>query len=93
MRVMRVASCCVLRVDASTFPLLLLLFYCYLLFTASFCSPGPSPATRLRTFFIPNRTSSLVACIFWITDRWIKAAWIMDRDYLVEMGTVVRVGM
>ena len=64
MRVMRVASCCELRVTASccellqtTFlraflPLLLLLLYCYLLITASFGSPEASLAPRLRTFFV-----------------------------------------
>ena len=66
MRVIRVASCCELRVTAScckllrvTFlwvflPLLLLLLYGYLLFTASFGSPEPSLAPRLWTCVILN---------------------------------------
>ena len=64
MRVMRVASYCELRVTASccellqvTFlwaflPLLLLLLYCYLLYTTTFGSPEPGLAPRLRTFLI-----------------------------------------
>ena len=66
MWVMRVASYCELGVTASccqllrvTFlwaflPRLLLLLYCYLLITASFGSPEPIIAPRLRTFFILN---------------------------------------
>ena len=58
-------------------PLLLLLFYCYLLITVSFDCLEPSPA------------SAFSGCLYFM-DRGSKATWIMDRNLLVGMGTVVQ---
>ena len=93
MRVVRVAGCCELRplqvVTVSYLsPLLLLLFYCYLLITASFGSPKPSPETRQRTFLFFMHIL-MVICILWIMDRWIKGAWTMDHNLLAGMAIVV----